>query len=184
MPLQLLEGHAGADGDLRGRVVDRARARRSRLRLSTTSPCSGTEPPTRPVLPPWGTRAVPLAAQAATTAATSSVEPGRTTAGGPTDEAARPVPGEAGAEIVADEDVLVADGVGAVAARIPLTPTPYRSWRPAGGVGVGIGVGEGGRPLLEERLDGLDLVRAPDERPDDPLLGGQPLASAPRCRPG
>src|SRR5690606_5964233 len=37
-------------------------------------------PPTRPVLPPWVTIATPCAAQAATTDATSSVDPGRTTA--------------------------------------------------------------------------------------------------------
>ena len=39
----------------------------------------GTDPPTRPVLPPCGTTATPPRAQSATTRATSSVLPGRTT---------------------------------------------------------------------------------------------------------
>ncbi len=41
---------------------------------------SGTPPATRPVLPPCGTIATPAAWQAVTTAATSAVDPGRTTA--------------------------------------------------------------------------------------------------------
>ena len=41
---------------------------------------SGTEPPTNPVLPPWGTTAAPDAEHHASTAATSSVDAGRTTA--------------------------------------------------------------------------------------------------------
>ena len=53
-----------------------------RVRLSTT--CwpvwSGVAPTDRPVLPPWGTICTPAAAQALTTAATSAVLPGRTTA--------------------------------------------------------------------------------------------------------
>jgi hypothetical protein len=58
------------------------RTRFKRVRLSSTwVPLgSGTEPPTKPVLPPCGTIGVPFAAQALTTAATSAVEPGRTTA--------------------------------------------------------------------------------------------------------
>ena len=36
----------------------------SRRRLSTTSPARGTDPPTRPVLPPWGTTATPARPQA------------------------------------------------------------------------------------------------------------------------
>src|SRR5581483_1688836 len=52
----------------------------SRRRLSTTSPCRGTPPPTRPVLPPWGTTGRPAVDSAAMTAAASSVLPGRTTA--------------------------------------------------------------------------------------------------------
>ena len=40
----------------------------------------GIEPPTRPVLPAWGTIAMASEAQSATTCATSSVFPGRTTA--------------------------------------------------------------------------------------------------------
>ena len=39
----------------------------------------GTAPPTSPVLPPWTTTPAPWAAQARTVAATSSVDPGRTT---------------------------------------------------------------------------------------------------------
>src|SRR3989338_7462173 len=52
-----------------------------RVRLSTicVPESSGVEPTARPVLPPWGTMAVP-AAQALTTAATSCVLAGRTTA--------------------------------------------------------------------------------------------------------
>jgi len=45
-----------------------------------TSPLA-TAPPQRPVLPPWGTMATPASAQARTTAATSAVLAGRTTAG-------------------------------------------------------------------------------------------------------
>ncbi len=53
-----------------------------RVRLSTTwvPLASGVEPTDRPVLPPWGIMATPAAAQTLTTAATSWVEPGRTTA--------------------------------------------------------------------------------------------------------
>ena len=54
---------------------------RSRERLSTTSPASGTAPATRPVLPPWGTTATPWRRASPTTSATSAVVPGRTTAG-------------------------------------------------------------------------------------------------------
>ena len=53
----------------------------SRRSESTASPASGTPPPTRPVLPPWGTTAKPALAQTARVAATSAVEPGRTTTG-------------------------------------------------------------------------------------------------------
>ena len=58
------------------------RTRFSRARLSSTCVplASGTPPPTSPVLPPWATMRTPAAAQARTTAATSAVEPGRTTA--------------------------------------------------------------------------------------------------------
>ena len=53
-----------------------------RRRLSST--CvplpSGTDPTDRPVLPPCGTMDAPCAAQARTTAATSAVLAGRTTA--------------------------------------------------------------------------------------------------------
>jgi hypothetical protein len=52
-----------------------------RVRLSTTSPCSGTPPPTRPVFPPCGTTATPAPVHRARTAATSAVSRGRTTAG-------------------------------------------------------------------------------------------------------
>ena len=51
-----------------------------RRRLTTTSPWSGTPPPTRPVLPPWGTTGRPASCRRAMTAATSAVLPGRTTA--------------------------------------------------------------------------------------------------------
>ena len=61
----------------------------SRRRSSTISPCSGTDPPTRPVLPPWGTTAAPASPHARSTAATSSTAPGRTTAG--VDPTKRPV---------------------------------------------------------------------------------------------
>src|SRR5262245_35460777 len=46
----------------------------------TTLPLCATAPPHSPVLPPWGTMAMPPATQARTTSATSAVEPGRTTA--------------------------------------------------------------------------------------------------------
>ena len=39
----------------------------------------GTEPPHSPVLPPWGTMAMPACAHRRTTADTSAVDPGRTT---------------------------------------------------------------------------------------------------------
>ena len=83
----------------------------SRARLSTTSPCSGTPPPTSPVLPPWGTTARPARVQQASTAATCSVSAGRTTAGGPALEAAGPVDGEPGGR-VAGQDVRAADDAG------------------------------------------------------------------------
>ena len=51
----------------------------SRRSDSNTSPARGTLPPTSPVLPPCGTIAAPATAQARTTAATSSTDPGRTT---------------------------------------------------------------------------------------------------------
>jgi len=59
-----------------------ARMRFMRCRLSSTElpRSSGVPPPTSPVLPPCGTIGVPAAAQACTTAATSAVLPGRTTA--------------------------------------------------------------------------------------------------------
>ena len=53
-------------------------SRRTTCGPSATS--RGTEPPTSPVLPPCGMTAAPAAAQARTTAITSSVEAGRTTA--------------------------------------------------------------------------------------------------------
>jgi hypothetical protein len=59
-----------------------ARTRFMRDRLSSTCRplSSGTPPPTRPVLPPCGTMLTSCSPQACTTAATSSVLPGRTTA--------------------------------------------------------------------------------------------------------
>ena len=53
---------------------------RARFRTTWVPELSGVEPTTRPVLPPCGTMDTPAAAQALTTAATSPVEPGRTTA--------------------------------------------------------------------------------------------------------
>jgi hypothetical protein len=41
----------------------------------------GTPPPTRPVLPPWGTTGTPSSAQTRMTSATSAVLPGSTTSG-------------------------------------------------------------------------------------------------------
>src|SRR5919201_184205 len=52
-----------------------------RRRSTTTSSCNGTEPPTRPVFPPWGTTATHASLHSRNTAATSSTVPGRTTAG-------------------------------------------------------------------------------------------------------
>ena len=55
-----------------------------RIRVSESTTCvpdeSGTAPPQSPVFPPWGTTATPASRHSATTAATSSVLPGRTTA--------------------------------------------------------------------------------------------------------
>jgi hypothetical protein len=51
-----------------------------RLRLTRISPL-GIPPATEPVLPLWGTIAAPAAAQARTTAATSSVQFGITISG-------------------------------------------------------------------------------------------------------
>ena len=63
-------------------AVSIARTRFMRVRAITTEAplASGTEPPHMPVLPPCGTMATPASAHARTTAATSAVVPGRTTA--------------------------------------------------------------------------------------------------------
>jgi hypothetical protein len=59
-------------------------ARTAFMRVMLSTICvpesSGTPPTTKPVLPPCGTMGVPAAAHALTTAATSVVLPGRTTA--------------------------------------------------------------------------------------------------------
>ena len=57
-----------------------ARMRFMRPMASTmpAKPISGTEPPTRPVLPPCGTIGMPASAQMPTTAAVSAVLAGRT----------------------------------------------------------------------------------------------------------
>src|SRR5712692_9397906 len=60
----------------------------SRRRLTTTSPCSGTPPPTRPVLPPWGTT------------------------GRPADESARPIGLVGGRQLRVGEHVTGPDDVG------------------------------------------------------------------------
>ena len=57
-----------------------ARTAVSRSSEITTPPC-GTPPPVSPVLPPSATTGTPAPAQRRTAAATSSVEPGRSTAG-------------------------------------------------------------------------------------------------------
>ena len=53
--------------------------RSMRASESTTSSCTGTEPPTRPVLPPWGTTASRRASQYLKIALTSAVDAGRST---------------------------------------------------------------------------------------------------------
>ena len=53
-----------------------------RRRLRTASPANGTPPPTSPVLPPWGTRAIEAPRHRAMTSATSATVPGRITAEG------------------------------------------------------------------------------------------------------
>jgi len=58
----------------------RTASMRPRLSSSWVPLSSGTEPTDKPVLPLCGTMATPRAAQARTTAATSAVLPGRTTA--------------------------------------------------------------------------------------------------------
>src|SRR3546814_13873308 len=61
--------------------MSRTRFMRDRLR-TISRPCSnGIEPPHRLVLPPCGTIGTPACAQRATTFATSSVAPGRTSIG-------------------------------------------------------------------------------------------------------
>ena len=61
-------------------------SRTARIRPSDSTTCepesSGTAPPLMPVLPPCGTTATPAAWVADSTAATSAVLPGRTTASG------------------------------------------------------------------------------------------------------
>ncbi len=59
----------------------RTRFRRSSDMTISPAPATGVWPPTRPVLPPWGTRTVPVSPARRTSAATSSVDPGRITAG-------------------------------------------------------------------------------------------------------
>ena len=71
---------AGCRRDLARGIGRPDRVASSRRSDSTTSPPAGTPPPTRPVLPPWGTTATSCSLHHARTAATSSVEPGRTTA--------------------------------------------------------------------------------------------------------
>jgi hypothetical protein len=76
--LHRMQGASGLDGD--GVVGgSTARMRFRRVSAITTSPPVGVAPPHSPVLPPCGTIATPASAQARTTAATSSVLPGKTT---------------------------------------------------------------------------------------------------------
>ncbi len=56
-------------------------SRSRRRRSTTTSPANGVAPPTSPVLPPCGTSATWCRRAALTISATSSVDPGRNTAG-------------------------------------------------------------------------------------------------------
>ncbi len=64
---------------VRGRTGSKARTLFMRPVCSTTSSKTGTPPPTRPVLPPWGTTASRRAAQCLITAETCSVLAGRST---------------------------------------------------------------------------------------------------------
>ena len=82
------------------------RARRAAAGRATISPCSGTDPPTSPVLPPCGTTATRAALQMRSTAATSATAPGRTTAGVSTLEPSGPVDGVAAGDIGIGEHVL------------------------------------------------------------------------------
>jgi hypothetical protein len=75
---ELLENDAGLGGDNGGGVV-KVEARFMRDKERTISSCTGTLPPTRPVLPPCGTTASECAAQCFITAATCAVVRGRTT---------------------------------------------------------------------------------------------------------
>jgi hypothetical protein len=67
-------------------VTVRAAGFSARMRLSLSSDSmiapSALVPPASPVLPPTGTTATPAAAAARSTAATSGVDPGRSTASG------------------------------------------------------------------------------------------------------
>ncbi len=61
--------------------ISRTRFSRDRLSTSCDPSSEGTAPPTMEVLPPCGTTATPSRAHSASTAATSAVSAGRTTAG-------------------------------------------------------------------------------------------------------
>ena len=100
----------------------------------TISPRNGTEPPTRPVLPPWGTTATRAASHVRTTRATSSTSRGRTTAGVRAPEASGPVGRVARGEIGIGDHVLRADGRSEIVEQLART---RRGWTPRAGYETG-----------------------------------------------
>ena len=75
----------------------------------------GVAPPIRPVLPPWGTMAMPLSKQSFTTLETSSVLAGRTTTAAlPTSEPRQSVHERLLALLVEDQALVAHDGAQAV----------------------------------------------------------------------
>ena len=87
-------------------AVDLAQRVRAASARRATSPPRGTPAPTSPVLPPCGTTAAPCSAQARSTAATSAVSAGRTTA------RARPPKRPVQSRLVARPGVVVGQHVG------------------------------------------------------------------------
>ena len=79
--LQARERHPGVRDDLPGARVDGLELVEPPQVDARSRRASGTDPPTSPVFPPWGTTAAPCALHARSTAATCSVSAGATTAG-------------------------------------------------------------------------------------------------------
>ena len=100
---------AGLRGDLPGARRRPGSSASSRRRSSTTSPCSGTDPPTRPVLPPWGTTGAPASPHARSTARDLVDGARANDRGCRSREAAGPVAYLTGDDVGIGEHVRVAD---------------------------------------------------------------------------